>query len=302
MTTQVNPHQEYKKAYDHLHAGRYQAGFRLFEYRWHPEILANQTIPYKREPVRPKTWNGESLLGKSIVVQMEQGFGDIFQYARFLPALKVMGAAKVVVLTVPANIPLLGQMECIDQLTNLTEEGPAHECDYWIGSMSLPYYIDCSMPYVKQLFPITSKKIVGSEGYFEAIPSNIPKKVGVNWSASRGALHWIKSISAEHMNELVGNDAYSLNPETDAMFYPLPNDGWKKDWSITARHMKAMKGVVTVDTGTAHLAGALGVKCIVLLPKPEFVCWRWKNARWYDSVVYLQQNEYYKVPELIARM
>ena len=101
---------------------------------------------------------------------MEQGFGDIFQYARFLPALKVLGAARLTVLTVPALMPILGQMECIDQLTNMTEEGPAHECDYWIGSMSLPYYIDCSMPYVKALFPVNSKKIVGSEGYFEATP------------------------------------------------------------------------------------------------------------------------------------
>jgi hypothetical protein len=242
------------------------------------------------------------LLDKTIVVQMEQGFGDIFMYARFLPALKVLGAKKLVVLTVPALMPVLGQMECIDQLTNLTEEGPAHECDYWIGSMSLPYYIDCAMPYVKSLFPITNTKVVGLEGYFEAEPSNIPKKVGVNWSASKGTLHWIKSISAEHMEQLVGNDVYSLNPEMDAMFRPLPDDGWKKDWSITAKHMKAMKGVVTVDTGTAHLAGALGVKCVVLLPKEEFVCWRWKNARWYDSVCLLRPHEYDQLPEILRRM
>lgn len=285
-----------------MHAGRYSAGFRLFEYRWHPAILGNQVIPYDRLPKAPATWRGESLIDKTIVVQMEQGFGDIFQYARFLPALKVMGAKKVVVLAVPALIPLLGQMECIDQLTNLTEDGPAHEADYWIGSMSLPYYIDCAMPYVKALFPVSKSKVVGSEGYFEAEPSNIPKKVGVNWSASKGNLHWIKSISVEHMEKLVGDDVYSLNPETDGVFRPLPNDGWKKDWSITAKHMKAMKGVVTVDTGTAHLAGALGVKCVVLLPEESFVCWRWKNARWYDSVVCLRPNEYDKVPELIARM
>jgi len=158
------------------------------------------------------------------------------------------------------------------------------------------------MPYVKTLFPVTHKKIVGSEGYLEAQASNIPRKIGVNWAASKGALRWIKSISKEHMEELVGDDAYSLNPEDDANFYPLPDNGWKKDWSLTAQHMKAMKGIVTVDTGTAHLAGALGVKCIVLLPKEEFVCWRWKNARWYDSVVTLRPHEYDKVQDLIRRM
>jgi hypothetical protein len=233
---------------------------------------------------------------------MEQGFGDIFMYARFLPFLKVMGAAKLVVMTVPANIPLLGQMECIDQLTNLTEQGPGHECDYWIGSMSLPYYIDCAPNYSKSLFPIKKDKVVASEGYLDAVPSGIERKLGVNWSASRGNLHWIKSLSVEAMNDLVGDDAYSLNPESDGVFRPLPDDGWRKDWSITAKHMKAMKGVVTVDTGTAHLAGALGVKCVVLLPQESFVCWRWKNARWYDSVVTLRPNEYDQLPDLIRRM
>jgi hypothetical protein len=233
---------------------------------------------------------------------MEQGFGDIFMYARFLPYLKIMGAAKLVVMTVPANIPLLGQMECIDTLTNLTENGPGHECDYWIGSMSLPYYIDCSPPYAKNLFPITKNKVVASEGYFDAVPSSIERKIGVNWGASKGALRWIKSIKMEEMEKLVGDDAYSLNPESEGLFRPLPDDGWKKNWSKTASHMKAMKGVVTVDTGTAHLAGALGVKCVVLLPQEEFVCWRWKNARWYDSVVTLRPHEYDQLPDLIRRM
>jgi hypothetical protein len=104
------------------------------------------------------------------------------------------------------------------------------------------------------------------------------------------------------MYELVGDNAYSLSPEHDGFFQPLPDDGWKTDWSITASHLKALKGVVTVDTGTAHLAGALGVKTIVLLPKEEYICWRWKNGHWYDSVIALRQEEYDQVPDLIRRM
>ena len=233
---------------------------------------------------------------------MEQGYGDQFMYARFLPALKMLGAKKVVVLAQQSMCKVLGQMECIDMLTDLILVGPAVECDYWIGSMSLPYYIDCAMPYVKNLFPVTPKKIVASEGYFEATPSNIPAKIGVQWKASKNALHHIKSMDAAEMLSYVGADAYSLNPEDDAYFYPLPDNGWRKNWAKTAEHMKAMKGIVTVDTGTAHLAGALGIKTIVLLPKEEFVCWRWKHGRWYDSVVALRQNEYHKVKELIGRM
>lgn len=232
---------------------------------------------------------------------MEQGYGDVFMFARFLPALKVMGAKKVVVICQSSLIQILGQLECIDQLTNLTDTGPAMDCDLWIGAMSLPNYIFHAMPYVKQLFPFKDR-VVGSEGYLDVIPSNIPKKIGVNWEASRNALHLVKSVKDTEMLKLVGNDAYSLHPETSGFWSPLPDDGWQKNWHLTACHMKAMKGVVTVDTGTAHLAGALGVKTIVLLPDDDYICWRWKNAIWYDSVICLRKNEYDKVPELIRRM
>lgn len=247
-------------------------------------------------------WQGESLLGKTITVQVEQGFGDIIQFARFLPALKVLGAKKVVVLQESTLHYLLGQIDAVDVFTNKTEEGEATESDYWIGLMSLPYYLSLSHPLAKNLFPVTPKKIVASEGYLHAIPSNIPPKIGVNWEASKQILYYIKSIDMKQMEELVGSDVYSLNPKTDGLFNSLPDDGWKTDWSKTASHMKACKGIVTVDTGTAHLAGALGIKTIVLLPKEEFVCWRWKNGRWYDSVVALRPEEYDKIPELIRRM
>ena len=247
-------------------------------------------------------WRGESLIGKSITVQMEQGFGDIIMFARFLPALKALGAKKVVVLQESTLHYLLGQLDCVDTFTNDIENGAAVESDYWIGSMSLPYYISLSHPMVKSMFPVRKDKIVGSEGYFHAQPSNIPAKVGVNWEASKQIMYYLKSIDVREMEKLVGSDCYSLNPNTEGMFNPLPDDGWKTNWVKTASHMKACKGIVTVDTGTAHLAGALGVKTIVLLPKDEFICWRWKNGRWYDSVVCLKPDEYHKVPELIRRM
>lgn len=297
----MNPYAQYKLAYEHLHAGRYEAGFRLFEYRWHPDIMGEQTNPYKPALDIP-VWRGESLIGKTIVVQMEQGFGDVIQFYRFLPALKVMGAKRLIALQESSLHYLVGQMECIDLITNATGFGEATEADYWIGAMSLPYYISTALPYVKSLFPITTKKIVGSEGYLEAKPSNIPPKIGVNWEASNKSLYYIKSMDYRQMLNLVGDNCYSFNPKDDSLFHPLPDDGWKKDWLKTAQHMKACKGIVTVDTGTAHLAGALGVKTIVLLPKEEFICWRWKNGRWYDSVIALRQEEYDQVPDLIRRM
>ena len=291
---------EYQKSFDHLHSGRFKEGFRLSEYRWHPDIIATLPEGYAKYHNIP-TWKGDSLLNKTIVVQTEQGYGDMFQFIRFIPALKVMGAKKIILCCPTSLIEIFGQMECIDVVTDSIDGEVYEDCDLWMGLMSLPNAIFHAMPYVKQLFPF-KKRIVGSEGYLEARPSNIPRKIGVNWEASRNKLHLVKSIKDSKMLQLVGDDAYALNPLTNSYWTPLPNNGWQNNWAKTAEQMKAMSGIVTVDTGTAHLAGALGIKTIVLLPDEEYICWRWKNAIWYDSIICLRQHELDKIPELLRRM
>ena len=290
---------QYKKGVDLLHLGHYQAGFRLYEFRWHPLVLQATGERWDKWVKAPK-WNGERLFDKHIVVQMEQGFGDIIQFCRFLPMLKSWGAKKLTVMTHKSLMPLLGQMDCIDVITD--DRSVDIEADYWIGSMSLPHFATYAPPFVKQSFPVTTKHIVGSEGYLDAIPSNIEHKVGVNWSASTGPLHYVKSIPLDTLRSLVGDDVYSIHVQLDDVFDPLPNDGWKQDFYKTACHMKAMKAVVAPDTATAHLAGALGVKCFLMLPDDQFICWRWKNATWYDSVVPLKKSEWHTLPRLLEEL
>jgi len=92
-----NPVELYHQSYAHLHAGDYSAGFRLFEFRWHPDAIATLDEPFVKYTNTP-VWQGQPLFGKSILVQMEMGYGDCIQFARFIPMLKVWGAKRVVVL------------------------------------------------------------------------------------------------------------------------------------------------------------------------------------------------------------
>jgi hypothetical protein len=291
----------YQNSFKELSYGNYQKGFADYELRWLPEVrkaIKEDWQKYSPAPV----WQGESLLGKTIVCQMEQGFGDCFQFMRFLPIFKAMGAKFVTVLCNRSLVYIMGQMQSVDLITDDKTLNEVINADYWIGSMSLPHRALNAPKQVKQLFPITREKIVGSEGYLEFEPSDIKKgKVGVNWSASRGPLHYIKTVSVEAMRELVGTDAYSLNPETDDYFLPLPDDNWRKNWKRSAEHMAAMRCIVTVDTGTAHLAGAMGKKCIVMLPNEQYRDWRWKNGVWYDSVIVLPIKEWNLIPSLLEK-
>ena len=65
-----------------------------------------------------------------------------------------------------------------------------------------------------------------------------------------------------------------------------------KDFSDTAAALKNLDLMITVDTSVAHLAGALGVKTILILPYcPD---WRWfdndEKTEWYDSIKIFKQS------------
>jgi hypothetical protein len=298
-----DPVELYYNSYDKLHAGDYKNGFKLFEYRWHPSAIATLPEPFVKLTPQP-VWRGEPLFGKSITVQMEMGYGDCIQFYRFLPLLKALGAKKVVVLQTKSLHYLLSQMECIDYISNDETQGASVETDYWIGSMSLPYVAMHGPKYIQAMFPITKDHVIGADGYFDAPPSSpIIPLVGVNWGASHRYLHGVKSTTAEKIAEIIGTtEAYSLNPESNGCFKALPTTTWKDNWLETASYMKSMKAVVTIDTGTAHLAGSLGVPCIVLLPEDKYVCWRWKNAKWYNSITTLKNNEWHLAADILRKI
>ena len=66
-----------------------------------------------------------------------------------------------------------------------------------------------------------------------------------------------------------------------------------KTFEDTAKALKSMDTLITVDTSVAHLAGALGVKTFLLLPYASD--WRWfeenKTTPWYNSVEIFKQTD-----------
>ena len=69
--------------------------------------------------------------------------------------------------------------------------------------------------------------------------------------------------------------------------------------------MGAVKGldlIVCVDTSIAHLCGAMGIPCIVLIPKIG-IDWRWgelgENCIWYSSVRFARMQNMDEVDRLI---
>lgn len=232
-------------------------------------------------------WRGEDLTGKTIIIAHEQGFGDSIQFCRVVPHLKgrVLWSGPEVLGLIPEQMPFAG----------IVPEGGPFEADYYASPMSA--------------FAALGFKYHDVDGspYMAAEPMRLPKrgkfKVGLAWRGSSGyARDYERSFRLDNcapLFEIPGVAFYSLQVgEFADDVHRAGMTGFVadltpliKDWRDTARAVAAMDLVVSVDTATAHLAGALGKPLLLMLPFAA--CWRWlqgETSPWYASAKLFRQN------------
>jgi ADP-heptose:LPS heptosyltransferase len=119
-----------------------------------------------------------------------------------------------------------------------------------------------------------------------------PRRIGFVWRADG----WdpARSVRTELMTALFerlaphGIASFSLQRGlAEAAPRTLPaEDIGSDDVLVTAARMKTLDLIVSVDTMAAHLAGALGVRCVTLLR--QGCDWRWMTERadtpWYPTM------------------
>ena len=280
--------------------GRLSEGLKAFEVR--REIAAERVkrnsgellVSQQKLPAGVVHWEGEDLTGKTVVVYHEEGSGDFMMFCRFIPKLRERGVAKILLCgPMPDLLDLVGDNIHIDGIVPLS--GP-FECDYVIGSMSLPWRCDVELD------------CVDGAPYFKADRAKIPLRgklnVGLVW---RGNPQYGTDEQRSFdfttycpLFDIPGVAFYSLQKGAPAIeVTDLGYDGfianlepYAKSWRETAKLIQALDVVVTVDTAVAHLAGALGKPVFILVTVASD--WRWnRNSRksiWYDSATVIRQK------------
>jgi hypothetical protein len=234
-------------------------------------------------------WNGSPFAGKRVLVCCYHGLGDTIQFARFLPLLK-RSAARVTVAGQSQLLPLLETVEGIDALLELDDGPCAADRDVDIEIMELAHALRTTLLTLPAAIPYIHVKSKPRSS-----PSRPRPRVGLVWQS--GSWDPNRSVAPELMENLT---------EIEAIHFTLLQRGpglatWRAagaeipvihDILGEAAELSSLDLLISVDTLSAHLAGALAVPTWLLLPAQAD--WRWMEGRedtpWYPTMRLFRQS------------
>ena len=275
-----------------LRQGRFEEGWLSLEARnWYRALASRLSCP---------RWQGEPLAGKRLLIGVEAGFGDMIQFCRYADVLKEMGATSVGLICHAPLRDLFSTLAGVDQLITMEEDIPTTGWDLWTPLMSAPFHCKTRLNSIPAKIPYL-RPPEGRSGRW-LLPKN-GLRVGLVWKGnprfendadrSLGSLSVLAPLWA-----IKGIHFASLQKGPAGEEAATPPDGLSlidlgpclHDFADTAAAIMDLDLIISVDTAVAHLAGALGKPCWVMLPE-YMTDWRWMDNRaispWYPGVMRL---------------
>jgi tetratricopeptide (TPR) repeat protein len=299
------------RAYALLLAGDFPRGWHEYEWRWrkrHDADAATDNAKY----AQPRWLGVESLSGKAILLCSEQGLGDTIQFCRYASRVAALGAR--VILEVPQT--LFGLLQTLDGVAQVHCQGdPLPAFDYYCSLPSLPALFNTTTQTIPAGVPYLSSSASRRKYWTEKMGPHTKLRVGLIWSGgfrpSQPELWGVDSRRNVPLTQFAilnrpEIEFYSLQKgqAAEAQLSRVIATGWDgpvlmdfaadlQDFTDTAALIEQLDLVISVDTSTAHLAGALG-KPVWLLNRFD-TCWRWMLGRsdspWYPTLkIYRQER------------
>ena len=302
-----------------LSLGHYNEGWQLHESRLQkPHILALTQQLHKPQ------WTGaESLINKTILLIAEQGLGDTIQFCRYVPQLAELGAT--VILQVQKSLTCI--MHHLNGVAKvITKENTPPAYDFYCPLMSLPLAFKTSIENIPQTIPYLNTDSHLYHFWRQQLEYISQPKIGLVWSGGHRpsqphlwATDHRRNIPFQKMASLnipevqffslqKGEPAESALPAQQLQYWNTKNfhnfSTQLNDFANTAALIKNLDLIISVDTSTAHLSGALGKPTWILNRYDS--CWRWlqdtPQTPWYPSARLYRQQQFNQWDELLSEV
>jgi len=282
-----------------LSLGEYQPGW--LEYAWRNKLdQARGTLP----KMTAAQWNGMALPGGTMVLVADQGFGDMIQFARYIPWAK-QRVPHLAIGWGPEVTALLGRHPDIDLCFATWKDAPPH--DAYVLLSSLPQIFGTELGTIPAPIPYITADPERVAHWGQRLAQLRPQRrlrVGLAWSGRpthpNNLRRSIRMSVLAPILAVQGVDFFGLQkpmPEEDRAFaasHPHFIDLAQElgDFAETGAVMQNLDVVIAVDTAVVHLAGALGREAWVMVPEPAD--WRWllnrTDSPWYPTLRLFRQD------------
>lgn len=277
--------------------------WRLKEPEVHKHLLQTQ---------QPR-WQGEDLTGKTILLQYEQGFGDIIQFIRYASMVKARGG-RVILRTPQPLMSLMRTVPGIDELFSNEEKAPPF--DVQVPLMSLPLIFETQSDTVPAPVPYIAPDPSLVAQWRERLQDHRGISVGLAWQGNPAHPNdWHRSIRLGQLRPLLdcpgarfvslqigpGEQQVQEFAGRIADTAPLIDT---TSFADVAAIIANLDLVITIDSAIAHLAGAMGKPVWILLASSND--WRWLRDRadtpWYPQALLFRQKEAGDWAGVVARL
>jgi tetratricopeptide (TPR) repeat protein len=282
-----------------LRMGQMKAGWEEYEWRW--KSSAKQFVRASRK--QPE-WQGEPLEGRTLLVESEQGLGDVLQFIRYVELLRSSGE-RVLFRCPKSLLPLLKSCSSFgDCLIESDKEIPHFDC--FVPLLSLPRIFGTTIENVPCNVPYLQVPLNRLENWRTNLGDRRSFRIGIVWQGSTA--YNDDSQRSFHLNkfgplaffpgvELVCLQKGNGTEQLDQVSFPVRTLGEAFDvegpFLDTAAAMKNLDLVIAPNTSIAHLAGALNVPVWVILSGVASD-WRWianrDDSPWYPSMRLFRQR------------
>lgn len=295
------------KAFACLALGRWEDGFRHSHYLYGRHLVIRvYNSPDNEEP----QWDGSP--GKTVVVQCDQGLGDILMYASCLKAMQkdckevILECAERLVPLMKRNFPGITVYGTLKQAGQ--DWSRDHQIDAHIHISLIPaFYRKQDSDFPRQAYLTPDPERVAK---WQAWLADKPKPwIGVSWQGGiQQTQKHLRSLKLEDLSPvLIGAGSFiDLSYRNNA----AEIDAWNSkgrgqvitppvdatDYDDTLALLAALDEVVTVTTTVVHACGAMGRSVRVLVPEQPM--WRYFH-RCGDGMIWYPEGSvrlYRKVP------
>lgn len=293
-----------------LSMGNWREGFKNYDYSI-GAAKVRMPKPFAQEPL----WEGQK--GR-LFLRGEQGIGDEISYASVIP-----DAAKDNEVTYECDKRLEGLMR--RSLPGVTVYGTRFQPSrYWSGEFDYHALTGmlCSKYRSNGEFPRKAFLVADPERRLQwrALLDTLPgKKVGIAWAGGLpNTFSGRRSFALERLLPLLkipGITWVSLQYKDAAKDIEFVETrvkihhweravGKEVDYDETAALVAELDCVVSICTAVVHLCGALGKKCLVLVPnKPRWFYGReGKEHAWYESLELYRQTDKWPIERVQQRL